>query len=480
MNIDSLKKLSDTCYEIPKTGGMRVPGRVFVSRQMAKDMEADQSLLQVANVACLPGIVRASLAMPDMHWGYGFPIGGVAAFDAEEGVVSPGGVGYDINCGVRLAGTRLEASEVSLRLRDLVEALFREVPSGVGVGGNVKLSGKDMKKVLVKGARFACEMGMGDEDDLLRTEEGGALPGADPELVSDRALTRGRDQLGTLGAGNHFVELCAVDEVYDPDAADAYGLFPGQLAVSIHSGSRGLGHQVCDDYLATLSRHVKTLGIELPDRQLACAYVKSEEGRRYLSAMACAANFAWANRQVLLFRVREALMHALCVGPRDLGLSMVYDVCHNIAKLETHLVDGRPRKLCVHRKGATRAFAPGHPAVCEPYRAVGQPVLVPGDMGTCSYVLKGSETAMAETFGSTCHGAGRRLSRSAAMKKARGRRIDRELADKGILVRAAGRGTLAEEMPEAYKDVSQVVEVVHAAGISTRVARLVPLAVIKG
>ncbi len=459
---------------------MRVPGRIFAGRAMLGAIEKENALTQVANVASLPGIVAASMAMPDIHWGYGFPIGGVAAFDWEEGVVSPGGVGYDINCGVRLAVTALEEGDIRPRLRELVDGLFKGVPSGLGSTGSVKLTASEEKKVLREGSRWAVAQGFGDPSDLERTEEGGCLDGADPEVVSDRALERGKKQLGTLGSGNHFLEVGVVDEIYDEDAARAFGLFAGQVTVMVHSGSRGFGYQVCDDFLAFMNKHVKSLPIELPDRQLACAMIRSPEGQRYLSAMACAANYAWANRQILMHHAREAAMKVLGIGPRDLGMRLVYDVCHNIAKKEEHLVDGQTKRVCVHRKGATRAFPPNHPSLSEVYRPVGQPIIIPGDMGTASYVLVGTEKAMAESFGSTCHGAGRVLSRKAAKKASKGRAIHRELEDKGILVRWTGRGTLSEEMPDAYKDISQVVEAVHGAGISRKVARLRPAAVVKG
>lgn len=466
--------------EIPRTGSMRVPGRVYLSEALMVDPKQREAFQQVANVAALPGIVSASLAMPDMHWGYGFPIGGVAAFDWQEGVISPGGVGYDINCGVRLATTALVETEVRPRLKDLVDALHQYIPCGVGSTGAIQLSPAEEKRVMRKGSRWAVEQGLGEPADLAHTEDQGCLPGADPDTVSDRAKERGRRQLGTLGAGNHFVEVGVVEEIYDPAVAEAFGLFASQVTVMLHTGSRGFGYQVCDDFLAEMGRRVHDHGIVLPDRQLACAPIQSETGRRYRSAMACAANYAWANRQVLMHRCREVFQRIFAMGPAALSLRLLYDVCHNIAKEEVHQVDGRPRRVCVHRKGATRAFAAGHEALGDDFQATGQPVIIPGDMGTASYVLVGTARAMAETFGSTCHGAGRLLSRTAAKKRSRGRAIYRELEDRGILVRWTGRDTLAEEMPEAYKDVSEVVAVVHGAGISRRVARLRPMAVVKG
>ena len=476
----TLKRIDDYRWELPKSGSMRVPGRIYCSASMIGTTADAEPLKQVANVAALPGIISASLAMPDIHWGYGFPIGGVAAFDWESGVVSPGGVGYDINCGVRLATTALTEKDVRPKLPDLVDALYRKIPAGVGSTGFIKLSVPEEKKVLRQGSRWALRQGFGEDSDIDHTEDGGCLPEADPETVSQRALERGRKQLGTLGSGNHFIEIGVVEEIYDPQTANTFGLFKDQVTLMLHSGSRGFGYQVCDDFLAFMTRHVKTIGIELPDRQLACAWIQSDEGRQYLAAMACAANYAWANRQILLHQSREVFQKVFNAGPRDLRMHLLYDVCHNIAKKEVHTIEGKQKTVCVHRKGATRAFPPGHPAVCESYRAVGQPILIPGDMGTASYVLVGTERAMAETFGSTCHGAGRVLSRTAAKKKSKGRSIHRELEDKGIFVRWTGRSTLAEEMPDAYKNVSEVVDVVHGAGISKKVARLRPIGVVKG
>lgn len=459
---------------------MRVPGIIYASDKLMKAMGKDESPKQVANVAQLPGIVTHSLAMPDMHWGYGFPIGGVAAFDINSGIVSPGGVGYDINCGCRLVATNLRRDEIRPQMAKIVNALFQHVPSGVGSRGALKLSRSDEKRVLVEGARWAVKNGYGSQGDLESTEDGGCLPGADPEAVSERALERGKDQVGTLGSGNHFLEVEIVEEIFDRDVASALGIEVGQVAVLIHSGSRGLGHQVCDDYLAKLVKHVDKIGINLPDRQLACAYIQSTEGQQYLSAMACAANYAWANRQMLMHWTGEALEKALGMGPRELGMRLVYDVCHNIAKIEEHVVDGKKMTLCVHRKGATRAFPPGHPALPQKFRKTGQPVLIPGDMGTGSYVLVGTEKAMEKTFGSTCHGAGRVLSRAAAIKASKGRSIRREMEDRGVLVMSAAKGTLAEEIPEAYKDIDEVVNVVHGAGLSRKVAKLRAVGCIKG
>ena len=475
-----LKQIDQFHWEVPMSGKMRVPGVIYATAAMLEDTHQNEPIKQVANVATLPGIVKASLAMPDMHWGYGFPIGGVAAFDWDNGIISPGGVGYDINCGVRLAGTTLTEKQIRPKLETLINILYQNIPSGVGSKGPLKLAIHEEKRVLKEGSRWAVRQGFGEAEDIRHTEDKGCLSGADPELVSTRALERGQKQLGTLGSGNHFLEVGVVDKIFDPSVAEVFGLFEGQVTVMLHCGSRGFGYQVCDDFLVSMTKNAGLSGIDLPDRQLACAPIQSELGRRYRGAMACAANYAWANRQILLHRTREVFQHVLGMGPRDLGMRLVYDVCHNIAKKEEHMVDGQKQIVCVHRKGATRSFPPGHPDLDDTYRSVGQPVIIPGDMGTASYVLVGTEVAMQETFGSTCHGAGRILSRKAAKKASKGRSIHRELADKGILVRWTGRGTLAEEMPDAYKDVTEVVNVVHGAGISRKVAKLRPIGVVKG
>ena len=476
-----VEKIDECRWRIPREGAMRTEGLIYASRQMMEVLQREQALEQVRNVATLPGIVGPSLAMPDIHWGYGFPIGGVAAFDADQGVVSPGGVGYDINCGVRLMRSSLVAADLQPHLQSLADTLFRNVPSGVGSHRrDLKLSVAEERKVLQQGARWVVERGMGSAEDLRHIEASGFIEGADPELISERALQRGRDQLGTLGSGNHFIEVQQVEEIRDSAAAEVLGLFPGQVTVTVHTGSRGLGYQVCDDYLRVMLRAAAKYGISLPDRQLCCAPLGSPEGRQYLAAMACAANFAFANRQLITAWVRESFEQVLGMSAGALQLSLIYDVCHNIAKWEQHEVEGRKRRLCVHRKGATRAFPPGHPEIPDCYRSIGQPVLIPGDMGRYSYVLVGTAGAMDETFGSTCHGAGRVLSRHAAKKAARGRNIISELAAQGIVLRAAGRATVAEEISEAYKDVMEVVGVVQQAGIGRIVARLKPLAVIKG
>jgi tRNA-splicing ligase RtcB (3'-phosphate/5'-hydroxy nucleic acid ligase) len=476
-----LIRRSEFLWEIPQTGAMRVPGRVYASGKMIDAMRDDPCLTQVANVACLPGIVGYSLAMPDIHWGYGFPIGGVAAVDAEHGVISPGGVGYDINCGVRLARTGLQVEFVRARIERLADALFSKIPAGLGSEGAIPgLSGQQMKLVMYEGVEWALRNGYAKPEDLEHTEERGRLAGADPDSVSERAYKRGSKQLGTLGSGNHFLEVSRIDQIYDTKLANALGLQLGHVTVLVHSGSRGLGHQTCDDYLKLIVGAMARYEISLPDRQLAAVPINSPEGRAYLGAMAAAANFAWCNRQLMMYLAEQAFLEALSITPRELDFALVYDVCHNIAKFEEHFVDGRKRRLCVHRKGATRAFGPGNPALPEALRPLGQPVLIPGDMGRYSFVLIGLEAATRETFGSSCHGAGRLMSRHAAMKGARGRDLSHELKALGVTIRAHSRGGVAEEMPEAYKDVAEVVEVMEAAGVTKRIARLKPMAVIKG
>jgi tRNA-splicing ligase RtcB len=459
---------------------MRTEGLIFADTELMRDLEGDQAVQQVANVAHLPGIVGPAIAMPDIHWGYGFPIGGVAAFDLDEGVVSPGGVGYDINCGVRLLVAPLAIDEVRPRLKALVDALFDAIPSGVGsTRSDVKLDPRELDRALRDGARWAVDRGYGTAGDLEAIEAGGSLPGADPGAVSARAKERGRNQVGTVGSGNHFVEVGHVAEVFDAPVAARLGLAMDRVTVFIHSGSRGLGYQVCDDSLDVMLRAAAKYGIVLPDRQLCCAPLSSPEARHYWAAMNAAANFAFANRQLMAHFARQAIAR---VFGRDAGerTILVYDVCHNIAKLETHEVDGLARRVCVHRKGATRAFPPRHPELGPRFRDVGQPVLIPGDMGRYSYVLVGTEGAFKETFGSCCHGAGRKLSRHKAKQLARARNAPRELEARGILVRAATRATVDEEIPEAYKDVARVVDVVHAAGIGRKVAQLRPVGVVKG
>ncbi|MFB3918892.1 MAG: RtcB family protein [Candidatus Velamenicoccus archaeovorus] len=478
-----LEKIDDYRWRIPRTykAGMRVDGIIYADEKLLKDIRHDKAAEQVANVSFLPGIVKASFGMPDIHWGYGFAIGGVAAMDIEKGgVVSPGGVGYDINCGVRLVRTDLFEKDVRPHLKELVTGLFHAVPSGVGSEGDIRVTAREEKEILVKGAGWAVAKGYGTEDDLEATEERGAMAGADPEKVSDRAYARGKQQSGTLGSGNHFLEVQAIDQLYDRDAADALGLVEGQVMVMIHSGSRGLGYQVCDDSLKTMNTCPEKYHIHVPDRQLACAPVESPEGKDYLAAMRAAANYAWNNRQCLMHLARQVFEKVFVSSWQKLGMRLVYDVAHNIAKIETHRVKGEERTLCVHRKGATRAFGPGHPAVPERYKRIGQPVIIPGDMGRNSYLLVGTQAAMDETFGSTCHGAGRLRSRHEAKRVVDFHALMKELEAKGIVVMASGHGTVVEEAPSAYKDVNDVVGVVHNAGIARRVCRMRPLGVVKG
>lgn len=477
-----LEKIDSTTWEIPKTGGMRVPGRIIADARLIDKILSDKAAEQVANVACLPGIVGYSLAMPDAHWGYGFPIGGVAAMDPDnEGVISPGGVGYDINCGVRVMKTNVRHKDIRDRMKTIVDQLYRDIPCGVGSEGAIpKLSAQDIRQVLAKGARWATDQGYGQPSDLETTEEQGCMAGADASAVSERAISRGQGQLGTLGSGNHFAEVGVVQRVFDKEAADAFGLFEGQITIMIHSGSRGLGYQVCDDFLATMIKAAAKYRISLPDRQLCCAPVHSGEGRQYLAAMAAAANYAWANRQIMMQLARKGFAKALGARENDLDMNLLYDVCHNIAKFEVHEVKGTRKRLCVHRKGATRSFPKGHADVPAAYRSVGQPVLVPGDMGTGSYVCVGNESAMTETFGSSCHGAGRVMSRSAAKKGRDANELLKDLERSDVLVRARSKKTVTEESPDAYKDIDAVAEVVEKSGIGRRVVRIKPLAVIKG
>jgi tRNA-splicing ligase RtcB len=478
-----VKKIDDYRWEIPTSykQGMSVPGRIFASESMLDHIWEEHAFEQVANVAFLPGIVNYSLAMPDIHWGYGFPIGGVAATRLKDGVISPGGVGFDINCGVRLVRTSLTEDEVRPKIEELVVELFHNIPSGLGSEGKIKASKKELEEVMVQGSRWALERGYGLPEDIIATEESGCLKGARTDKVSDKAKKRGLPQLGTLGSGNHFLEVAVVAEIYDGNAAKVMGIEDlGQIVVLIHTGSRGFGHQICSDYVELLGQAVKKYGINLPDRQLACAPIESPEGRDYLAAMACAANYAWTNRQFILHWARESFAKVFGKSQAELGMRQIYDVCHNIAKLESYDINGKPEKLCVHRKGATRAFPAGHPDVPEAYRSIGQPVLIPGDMGRSSYVALGTDTAVAETFGSTCHGAGRMMSRGAAKRSLRGVDVARSLAAQGITVKAENMASLAEEASQAYKDVSEVVEVAHQAGISRKVVKTKPIGVIKG
>jgi len=444
-------------------------------------MSEEQTPEQVANVAFLPGIVGYSLAMPDIHWGYGFPIGGVAAMDIKDGVVSPGGVGYDINCGVRLLRTSLSEAEVQPRINALINELFLNIPSGLGSEGKIKVSQKEMNQLMVEGSHWAVKRGLGSDDDLDVTEEGGCLSGANPDKISDKAAKRGMPQAGTLGSGNHFLEIQVVKQIFEPHIASIMGIIEvGQILVLIHTGSRGFGHEVCTDYLRVMDRAVSKYEIKLPDRQLACAPIESPEGRDYLAAMACAANYAWVNRQCIAHWVRESFAKTFGKSSEELGMNQIYDVAHNIAKIEEHTIDGHKRKVCVHRKGATRAFPSGHNDIPRRYKKIGQPVLVPGDMGRCSFIAVGTQKAMEETFGSTCHGAGRVLSRGAARRSMKGRDVVRELESRGIIIKAGSLPSLAEEASQAYKDITEVIDVVHQAGISRKVAMAIPIGVIKG
>ena len=478
-----LERVDDCTWRIPRgyKPGMLVDGLIFADERLIPQLRSDRAPEQVANVAFLPGIQRASLAMPDIHWGYGFCIGGVCATDpAAGGVVSPGGVGYDINCGVRLVRTNLLLADVQPKLVQLVNQMMRDIPVGVGQGGRHVFSGEELRTLMREGVPFLRGRGLATDDDVVCAEAEGCIAGAVPEDVGERALARGADQCGTVGAGNHFIEVQVVDRVEDEPAAAAFGLHPGQVCVLIHSGSRGLGYQVCDDALRALRDAPAKYGLALPDRQLVCAPVESPEGRHYLGAMRAAANFAFCNRQLLMWQVREVFARVFGRTWESLGMTLLYDVAHNMAKIETHRVDGSSREVCVHRKGATRAFPAGHPDVPGRYRDVGQPVIIPGDMGRASWVLVGGPRSLERSFGTTCHGAGRCMSRTAATRAAQDRDIQDELSRSGVVARCRSRGGLAEEQPLAYKDVDLVVDIVHRAGLSMKVARLRPLGVIKG
>jgi len=482
IQLHDLKKVSDYEWGITKNyrQDMRVDVRLFATRQILERVMDDQSMEQAVNVATLPGLAGPVVVMPDMHQGYGFPIGGVAATLFPQGVISPGGIGYDICCGVRLLASRVRLEEVHDRLSHLATSLNQHCPSGVGTKGSVRLSETELERVMIDGARWAFKQGFATESDLRRSEDNGQVEGADPQKVSQRARERGRPQLGTLGSGNHFIEVDVVEQVFYPAAAKAMGLEEGNLVVQIHSGSRGFGHQICSDYVNEFQAAVRRYGIQLPDRELVCAPLDSPEGAAYLAAMRCAANYAFTNRQILAHQARLAFEQALAGVVRDWHLVQVYDIAHNMGKIETHNIDGRLLKVCVHRKGATRAFGPGAPGLPSEYQAIGQPVLVPGSMGTASWVLVGTATSMDQSYGSSCHGAGRLMSRSKAKKAVRGENLRRELEKGGIHVRAGSMPGLAEEAPVAYKDVDEVVETVSGAGIACKVARLRPVAVIKG
>jgi tRNA-splicing ligase RtcB (3'-phosphate/5'-hydroxy nucleic acid ligase) len=476
------KQIDSHLFEIPASfrKDMRVPARFYADASLLKGIIADNSLQQLINTATLPGIVKYALAMPDIHQGYGFPIGGVVATELPDGIISPGGVGYDINCGVRLLATHLNLQEIRPFLDELATSLYTNCPSGVGKGGNIKLKADELNQIVSQGAKWAVGRGYGTKSDLERTEESGCLAGADPDKISQRAKDRGKGQVGTLGAGNHFIELDVVQKVFNETVARRIGLCEGQIAVQIHCGSRGLGHQVCGDYVKRFQKTTTRYGLNLPDRELVCAPLSSPEGQDYLAAMKAAANYAFANRQVLAYHIRNSFEQVLAGKVSDHHVFQIYDIAHNMAKIETHRIDGKKVQLCVHRKGATRAFGPGSAELPTVYRDIGQPVLVPGSMGTASWVLVGTERSMAQTFGSTCHGAGRTMSRKKAKKTIHGAALREELESRGIHVRAGSMPGLAEEAPRAYKDVDRVVEVVHSAGIAERVAQLKPVAVIKG
>jgi tRNA-splicing ligase RtcB (3'-phosphate/5'-hydroxy nucleic acid ligase) len=482
MNFENLIQISETEWEIPTyvRHDMRVPVRLFATREMLEQIINDKSLDQAVNAATLPGLVGHVIVMPDMHQGYGFPIGGVAATEYPHGVISPGAIGYDINCGVRLLASSIDFESARDDIDKLATLLNTYCPSGVGKEGAIKLNLKELDQVLRDGSRWALKNGYATEADLVRTEESGSLEGADPNKVSDRAKERGREQIGSVGAGNHFVEVDIVDQVFNEEAANAMGVYRGCLVLQIHCGSRGLGHQVCTDYVQSFQNAVRKYGIDLPDRELVCAPMDSPEGMAYMSAMRAAANFAFANRQLLAHFARRAFEETFAPKTRKWHLHQVYDLAHNMGKLETHEIDGRQVKVCVHRKGATRAFGPGSPGLPPEYQKIGQPVIIPGSMGTASWVLVGTEDSMTRSFGSSCHGAGRVMSRSKAKKEVEGSTLRRELENKGIKVRAGSLPGLAEEAPSAYKDVDMVVETVSDAGIAKKVARLRPVAVIKG
>jgi tRNA-splicing ligase RtcB len=482
ITIKDLIKVTDYIWEIPKTfrPDMKISVRIFATRRLLEAIMDDNSLEQAVNSATLPGLVGHVLVMPDMHQGYGFPIGGVAASRYPDGVISPGGIGYDINCGVRLLSSDIPYEIAIPHLEKLSYALDHYCPSGVGEKGELRLSDDELNQVCRDGSHWARKNGYATETDVRRTEQEGRIEGADPGHVSSHAKERGRSQLGTLGAGNHFIEVDIIDQIFDTEAADRMGLIRGNLAVQIHCGSRGFGHQICTDYVEEFQLAVKRYGIHLPDRELVCAPLDSPEGKKYLSAMRCAANYAFANRQLLAKNARRAFEEVFAGKVKNWQLNPVYDIAHNMGKIETHIIDGEKIKVCVHRKGATRAFGPGSPELPEEYRSIGQPVLVPGSMGTASWVLIGTEKSMLSSFGSSCHGAGRVMSRHQAKKMVRGEKLKQELAQEGIHIRAGSLGGLAEEAPQAYKDVDAVVETVVGAEIARKVARLRPVVVIKG
>ena len=482
MKKEDIDKVSDWLWEIPKSfrKDMRVPARFYTSEKMLDDIFCDKSLNQLVNIAALPGIINYSLAMPDMHEGYGFPIGGVAAMDAKEGVISPGGVGYDINCGMRLLKSDCKEEEVKPYLDKLATEIQKQVPSGLGRGRQIKIDISSIDKILEGGAQRLVEQDYGEKEDLDNCESQGRFLQADSSLVSDHAKNRGRDQVGTLGSGNHFLEIQKVEEIFDANAAEAFGLFKDQVVIMIHTGSRGLGHQIATDYIRIMMRAMPKYGIQLPDRELAACPVDSPEGKKYFSAMSCGANYAWANRQMISHFIRKAWAKTMSGGSSSArSLTLLYDVAHNIAKIEKHLVNGQPKELVLHRKGATRAFPPGHAEIPEKYKEVGQPVLIPGSMGTASYILAGTEQGK-ESWFSTCHGAGRAMSRHAATRAISGETVVNVLQSKGIIIKCGSLRGIAEEAPMAYKNIDNIVEVVHQAGLSRKVAKVRPLAVIKG
>lgn len=477
-----INKIRDGLFEIPRTGNMLVPGRVYLSDEMLNGMpDGENSLKQVINVAHLPGIINYSIAMPDIHWGYGFTIGGVAATDYETGVISPGGVGYDINCGVRIATTNIRYEEIKNNISKIISELFKTIPTGVGGESKIKkISKSDLKEILETGSNWALKNGFADENDLENTEEKGCMKRADFNTVSYRAIERGLNQVGTLGSGNHFLEISVVDEIFNKTTADVFGIEKGNITLMIHTGSRGLGYQICEDYLKTLLKVYTKYDYNLPDKQLVCVPCKSDEGEAYFAAMSCAANYGWNNRQVIMNEARETINRVLGRERKETGIKLLYDVSHNIAKVENYLVNNEIKKLCVHRKGATRAFGPGSEILQKSFMETGQPVLIPGDMGRCSYICSGTKKAEEETFGSSCHGAGRSMSRTKALGNSKGRNIIGELLAKGIYLEAKAKKTIAEEMPDAYKNVSNVVNIINSEGIINKVAKLRPVGVIKG
>lgn len=474
-----LNRINDYLWEIPKHKGMNVPARVYTSNKMLEDIRQDKALEQLVNVAFLPGIQKYSIAMPDIHWGYGFPIGGVAAIDTKTGVISPGGVGYDINCGVRLLSTSLDEKSVKPKIDDLLKDMFNNIPCGLGITGKLILTENDYKKLISEGAKWIIEKGWGDFEDLLHIEDEGFYDGGNINNISSKALNRGKDQLGTLGSGNHFLEIDVIDKVYMPEVAKSFGLHPGQICVLIHCGSRGFGHQICTDYIDRMISYMEKENLKLPDKQLACAHIESGDGKSYLSAFAAAVNYAWANRQIIMEEVRKSFSKIISISKEELCGKLVYDVSHNIAKFENHDVNGETKQLCVHRKGATRALPNGHELLPDAYRNVGQPIFIPGDMGRGSFVLVGGEKSK-DTFYTCCHGAGRVLSRRKAQKLSRGKNIVSDMREKGVTVLARGKRTLMEEIPEAYKDAEEVCNVVEKAGIANIVAKLRPIGVLKG